>query len=63
MRFYLTGVSPPKVGRIRVASLRRREDGPMELDEITYAAADGVGVITLNRPTTLNAISGRVGGT
>jgi len=35
----------------------------MELDEITYGTADGVGVITLDRPEVLNAISGRDGGT
>ncbi len=35
----------------------------MELDEVTYSRADGVGVITLNRPKVLNAISGRAGGT
>jgi enoyl-CoA hydratase/carnithine racemase len=35
----------------------------MELDEITYATAGAVATITLNRPTMLNAISGRAGGT
>jgi enoyl-CoA hydratase/carnithine racemase len=35
----------------------------MQLDEITYAAADGVAAITLDRPAMLNAISGRPGGT
>lgn len=35
----------------------------MELDEITYQKAEGVGVITLDRPATLNAISARAGGT
>lgn len=35
----------------------------MELDEITYAADDGVAAITLDRPAVLNAISGRPGGT
>jgi enoyl-CoA hydratase/carnithine racemase len=35
----------------------------MQLDEITYATADGVGAITLDRPAVLNAISGRAGGT
>ena len=32
-------------------------------EKVLYEVVDGVGVITLNRPTTLNAISGRVGGT
>jgi enoyl-CoA hydratase/carnithine racemase len=35
----------------------------MELDEITYEKADGVGEITLNRPDQLNPISARRGGT
>lgn len=35
----------------------------MELDEISYEKAEGVGVISLNRPATLNAISARAGGT
>ncbi|MGD9701289.1 MAG: enoyl-CoA hydratase/isomerase family protein [Acidimicrobiia bacterium] len=35
----------------------------MELDEITYEAADGVAVVSLDRPDVLNAISGRAGGT
>jgi enoyl-CoA hydratase/carnithine racemase len=35
----------------------------MELDEIAYEKTGGVGVITLNRPTMLNVISGRPGGT
>ena len=35
----------------------------MQLDEITYAADAGVATITLDRPTMLNAISGRPGGT
>lgn len=35
----------------------------MELDEIAYAAADGIATITLDRPAMLNAISARPGGT
>jgi enoyl-CoA hydratase/carnithine racemase len=35
----------------------------MQLDEITYEKADGVGEITLNRPDQLNPISARAGGT
>jgi enoyl-CoA hydratase/carnithine racemase len=35
----------------------------MELDEITYEKAEGVGEITLNRPDQLNPISARAGGT
>jgi enoyl-CoA hydratase/carnithine racemase len=35
----------------------------MELDEVIYERVGDVGVITLNRPQMLNAISGRVGGT
>jgi enoyl-CoA hydratase/carnithine racemase len=35
----------------------------VELDEISYEKAEGVAAITLNRPTTLNAISARAGGT
>jgi len=35
----------------------------VEFDEISYEKAEGVAAITLNRPTTLNAISARAGGT
>lgn len=35
----------------------------MELDEISYEKADGVAVVMLSRPATLNAISARPGGT
>jgi enoyl-CoA hydratase/carnithine racemase len=35
----------------------------MELDEVTYETIDTVAVISINRPTVLNAISGRPGGT
>jgi enoyl-CoA hydratase/carnithine racemase len=35
----------------------------MELDEVIYERVGDVGVITLNRPEMLNAISGRAGGT
>jgi enoyl-CoA hydratase/carnithine racemase len=35
----------------------------MELDEVIYERVGDVGVITLNRPQMLNAISGRAGGT
>ncbi|MGD9797390.1 MAG: enoyl-CoA hydratase/isomerase family protein [Acidimicrobiia bacterium] len=35
----------------------------MELDEISYDKADGVGAITLDRPEKLNPISARAGGT
>ena len=35
----------------------------MDFDEISYEKADGVAVITLNRPKVLNAISARPGGT
>jgi enoyl-CoA hydratase/carnithine racemase len=35
----------------------------MQLDEITYQVEGNVGVITLDRPEVLNAISGREGGT
>ena len=35
----------------------------MELDEISYEKAGGVGAITLNRPDKLNPISARTGGT
>ncbi|HEY2332304.1 MAG TPA: enoyl-CoA hydratase/isomerase family protein [Acidimicrobiales bacterium] len=35
----------------------------MELDEISYEKADGIGAITLNRPDKLNPISARTGGT
>lgn len=35
----------------------------MELDEITYSTDDGVATITLDRPSILNAISARPGGT
>jgi enoyl-CoA hydratase/carnithine racemase len=35
----------------------------MQLDEVTYETADGVGEIVLNRPERLNPISARPGGT
>jgi enoyl-CoA hydratase/carnithine racemase len=35
----------------------------MELDEITYEKADGIGEVTLDRPDQLNPISARAGGT
>jgi enoyl-CoA hydratase/carnithine racemase len=35
----------------------------VDFDEILYEASDGVGVITLNRPKMLNALSARAGGT
>jgi enoyl-CoA hydratase/carnithine racemase len=35
----------------------------MELDEVIYERVGDVGIITLNRPQMLNAISGRAGGT
>jgi enoyl-CoA hydratase/carnithine racemase len=35
----------------------------VELDEISYEKADGIGAITLNRPDKLNPISARTGGT
>jgi enoyl-CoA hydratase/carnithine racemase len=34
----------------------------VELDEVTFAKADGVAELTLNRPASLNAISARPGG-
>jgi enoyl-CoA hydratase/carnithine racemase len=39
------------------------ESADVDFDEILYEAADGVGVITLNRPNMLNALSARAGGT
>jgi enoyl-CoA hydratase/carnithine racemase len=35
----------------------------MQLDEVTYERSGAVGMIMINRPAVLNAISGRVGGT
>jgi enoyl-CoA hydratase/carnithine racemase len=39
------------------------ESTKVDFDEILYEASDGVGVITLNRPTMRNALSARAGGT